>query len=181
MEDKRKNNFYEKKELIYQNRKMLICKNIINDEKKCKYGDKCAFAHSLKEQKLLPIRKRAYDIISGNNDLTNIDLSKDRELYSTLVQLSKVCFDCDAGKCTGGYNCRNGAIDSLHQVCFDDLTSGNCRKEKCNLIHLTKRGLKPFIKMQQTNLIKKIEINEFALEISDDEDLEVEKSIFEGI
>jgi hypothetical protein len=179
--DYRKNEMDKKRDLITHNKKILLCRNIIGDEKKCKYMDKCAFAHSLKEQKLLPIRKQAYDIINGDQDLSHIDLSKNRELYNTLEQLTKVCNACEYGKCTGGYNCRNGAIDCLHQVCFEDLTYGNCKRENCMAVHLTKRGLKPFIKIQQTNLIAKkvVVANEFLLEVSDD-DSDIETSIFDN-
>lgn len=173
-----------KKPLVYQNRKTLLCKNILSGDRKCKYIEKCAFAHSLKEQKLVPIRKTAYDIINGNQDLSNIDLTKNRELFKTLEQLTKVCQICNVGNCTGGYNCRNGAIDILHQVCYNDLVFGNCIKKDCECVHLTKRGLKPNIKVQCFNVLKKKEKeeekNKFYLEISDD-DSDIEKSIFDYV
>lgn len=121
------------------NVKKMLCNNIL-EYGTCHYGDKCMYAHSLSEQNVDPIRKKAYDIIL---DKEKISYKPDKELSRTLLQLTKVCDDCDKKKCSGGYNCKYGVIDKKYQICADDLRYGICYNETCNCIHLTNKGLIP--------------------------------------
>jgi len=134
------------------NMKKILCYNIISG-KKCNYNNKCLYAHNLSEQNIDPIRVIAYDIIKDNTkDLSNINLIENNKLYETLCQLTKVCTSCEKKMCSGGYNCRNGAISRDLKICYDDLVYGNCKYTKCNYIHLTTRGLVPYLK--QKNKLK---------------------------
>ena len=134
------------------NMKKILCYNIISG-KKCNYNNKCLYAHNLNEQNIDPIRVIAYDIIKDNTkDLSNINLIENNKLYETLCQLTKVCTSCEKKMCSGGYNCRNGAISRDLKICYDDLVYGNCKYTKCNYIHLTTRGLVPYLK--QKNKLK---------------------------
>ena len=40
----------------------MLCNNFL-EGKVCSYGDKCLYAHSIKDQNIDPIKKKAYDII----------------------------------------------------------------------------------------------------------------------
>lgn len=121
------------------NIKKILCNNIL-EFGECHYGDKCMYAHSLLEQNIDPMRKKAYDIIFDNE---NISYKPDKELGRTLLQLTKVCEDCNKKKCSGGYNCKYGVFDKKYQVCADDLRYGICYNATCNNIHLTNKGLIP--------------------------------------
>lgn len=123
--------------------KRILCYNALN--RKCLHGKNCTFAHSLMEQTKDKHREIAYDIIQNNNNLSNINLVQDKELYLTLKTLTHVCDNCIKEKCSGGYNCKFGAIDYIYQICEKDLIYGNCNI-KCDKIHLTKRGLMPYNK-----------------------------------
>ena len=124
------------------NYKKILCKNI-NSIGKCIYTNKCLYAHSIDEQNMEPIRVIAYDMIKKNDDLSHIDLTKNKQLYNNLLALSKVCQQCDEGTCTGGYNCKHGACDKIYVICQIDLNKGTC-EGGCGKIHLTKKGLTPF-------------------------------------
>ncbi len=139
--------------------KRILCFNAIKGNA-CTYGAKCMYAHSLADQKIDPIRHKVYTILKNNNDLSNINLVKDRKLFNTLTQLTKVCYHCYKGECHGGYNCRNGAISPKFKVCNDDLLYGNCRRLKCNGMHLTLRGLIPYY--IQMNKIKNNNYNNYT-------------------
>ena len=91
-------------------RKKILCQNMIKNNQ-CKYGDKCSYAHNLNEQNILPLRKRAYDIIKNNIDLNNIDLHSEENLYKTLLELTKSCKNCNNNNCIGGYNCKLGVYN----------------------------------------------------------------------
>ncbi len=125
--------------------KKILCNNFLNSIA-CKYGNKCAYAHSYDEQILDYPRKLAYDMIEIMNDLSEIDITspENKELYKVLLILTKTCNDCDKCKCAGGKNCKYGVYTRKLQVCYYDLTYGNCPNSFCKLIHLTKKGLKPF-------------------------------------
>jgi hypothetical protein len=123
--------------------KRILCYNIIKG-KECQYGDKCLYAHSLEKQKIDPIRKKIYTILKGDNNLKNINLIKDKALFQTMTQLTKVCFHCSKNNCHGGYNCRNGSINPKYKICYDDVMYGNCKNKKCFSIHLTNRGMMPY-------------------------------------
>jgi hypothetical protein len=97
----------------------------------------------LSEQNVEPARKKVLDILTMD-DLSNIDLTADREVYRNLSILTKMCDDCSRHRCTGGYNCKYGSCEPKILVCYDDLNYGNCTNTSCNYIHLTERGLKPY-------------------------------------
>lgn len=122
--------------------KKMLCINML-EKNYCSYNHKCMYAHSLQAQKKEKDRKRAYDILETTTSLKDIDLIKDTELFSTLLNLTKVCILCSNNKCQGGYNCRNGAINNKYKVCYDDIMFGNCKKMDCSAVHLTDRGLIP--------------------------------------
>lgn len=123
--------------------KRMLCINSLNN-KTCNYGDKCMYAHSVDEQRVDPIRHKVYTVLKSDYDLSNINLVNDKKLLNTLVQLSKVCYYCSKNICQGGYNCRNGATDSMYKVCYNNLMYDNCDASKCGAIHLTDRGLIPY-------------------------------------
>lgn len=134
------------------NMKKILCYNIISG-KKCNYNNKCLYAHSLSEQNIDPIRAIVYNILEDDTkNLSDINLVENNKLYETFCQLTKVCTSCEKKMCSGGYNCRNGVISRDLKICYDDLVYGNCKYTKCNYIHLTIRGLVPYLK--QKNKIK---------------------------
>jgi len=133
--------------IIDNSKKKVMCYNMLN-KKKCDYGSKCVYAHSLSEQKIMPLRHKAYTIIKTVSDLSNINLVLDNKLYEMLLQLTKVCISCSKDQCPGGYNCRYGAINAKCKICYDDLVYGNCKKSSCQFIHLTDRGLIPYFRQR---------------------------------
>ena len=118
----------------YNNTKILLCKTIITNNT-CKYGKGCVFAHSLEEQNVNPQRKIAYDIIK-NVDNIKSDILTDKNIRDALFQLTKTCHHCNEGRCTGGYNCRYGAINTEYTICRNDMMYGNCQYSKCEFLHL---------------------------------------------
>ena len=136
--------------VIGNSKKKVMCYNMLN-KKQCDYGIKCVYAHNLSEQKIIPLRHKAYTIIKTVTDLSNINLILDNKLYEMLLQLTKVCILCSKDACPGGYNCRYGAINSKCKICYDDLVYGNCKKPSCQSIHLTTRGLIPYFKQKNKN------------------------------
>ena len=128
-----------------KNFKKILCKNIIGPNKShtCTYGNKCEYAHKLEEQTVDNRRKRAYDLLLNNEDLSNINLSENHSLYRSLLELTTLCLKCDKNECTGGYNCKYGACMRKYHICQKDLNFGNC-STSCDKIHLSKRGLKSF-------------------------------------
>lgn len=135
------------------NTKKILCYNIITWGK-CNYGNKCMYAHSLDEQNIIPIRSKIYDMLKDNKSkLDDLDLIEDNDMYENLCQLTKVCTSCEKHNCSGGYNCRNGSISKDYKICYDNLVYGNCKYSKCNFIHLTDRGLIPYLKQKNKNKI----------------------------
>lgn len=132
---------------MYGNTKTILCVNMLHNNH-CNYGNKCMYAHSLKEQKINSIRYKAYSFIKTDMDLSNLDLIDNHKLYETLLQLTVVCSLCNKCLCPGGYNCRNGAVNNNTKICYDDMVYGNCRKNNCQSVHLTKKGLIPYIKQK---------------------------------
>lgn len=132
---------------VDNNLKRVLCINMLHDNK-CHYGHKCLYAHSLNDQKVDILRQKAYSIIKNNDDLGYINLMTDDKLYKTLLELTKLCVMCSKNLCPGGYNCRNGAINIKYKVCYEDLIFGNCKKNGCNAVHLTSRGLVPYTKQK---------------------------------
>lgn len=122
------------------NKKKMLCNNILYNGV-CNYNNKCMYAHNLDEQILDKFRKKAYDILNSNDDISKIDLIQDIDLYRTLIQLTKLCEKCFANQCPGGYNCKNGAISPNYVICYNDLVNGSCFRTECNYVHLTSRGL----------------------------------------
>lgn len=145
------------------NYKKILCKNV-NASGKCIYNNKCLYAHSLQEQNVEPIRIISYDMIKKNDNLSHINLSKNRQLYNNLVCLSKLCPQCNDNICTGGYNCKHGACDKKYVICQTDLNKGTC-DGKCGKIHLTTKGLIPYganiMKSSKNRPICHININDF--------------------
>jgi hypothetical protein len=128
---------------IPQNKKRVLCYSYVT-RGECPYGSKCVYAHSIKEQNIDPLRKKVYDILNNNNPLNDIDFVHDNDLYKTFLQLTRTCYGCENNTCVGGYNCKKGAINLEHTICYDDLYSGECQYgDTCDKIHLTKRRLVP--------------------------------------
>lgn len=123
--------------------KRMLC-FAINTNRPCIYGDRCTYAHNLNEQKVYSLRKRAYDIITSDCNLDDINLYESRDLYNELYTLSKLCTSCAKNTCSGGYNCKYGVLNAKYQICLDDLNTGYCRFRNCKRKHLTERGLIPF-------------------------------------
>ena len=138
--------------------KHLLCKNIMSNGS-CHYGNNCRFAHSLNEQIVEPVYKKINDIIHGNTNLTKINIYNEKELYDILLKKCKLCENCNKKKCTGGYNCRNGAINDKDIICIDDLNNGNCLIKECTKIHLTEKGLKPYMSYIMREKVKQFEYN----------------------
>ena len=138
--------------------KKILCFNMLNN-KSCGYNNKCVYAHSLSDQKIEPIRHKAYTIIKSMENLSNIDLVADPKLYEALLQLTKMCSLCNKSLCPGGYNCRNGAINMKSKICYEDFMFGNCKRTNCLAVHLTKRGFIPYNK-QKNGFKNKPEIKE---------------------
>lgn len=156
------------------NRKRLICFSIINNEK-CIYDTNCTYAHSLSEQVIDVEKKFVYQVILDKN-LMNFSFLYDTkidEIYKQLLFLTHVCDNCLEKKCTGGYNCRNGATDAVLKICKNDLLMGECLNKMVDVVvdgttldklqapnfeqcdkykgcinghHLTQRGLVPYYK-----------------------------------
>ena len=172
--------------------KHLLCKNVITNGV-CNYGDNCKFAHNIDEQIIEPIYKKAHDIIIGNNDLSKINIYNDKELYKVLLKKCSLCENCNEKSCSGGYNCRNGAINKNQVICIKDLNEGKCNNKfgKCSKVHLTERGLIPYMnyiikkETQSNNEIKLKNKNKNLNEIifsdnsSNYENISLSESIFE--
>lgn len=109
------------------NEKRLICYSIINNEK-CTYGKTCTYAHSMEEQIIDTDRKYIYQIMLDKNLMSFYSLSSDKidDIYRQLLFFTHVCNRCLKNKCTGGFNCRNGACDISLKLCKNDLLTGEC-------------------------------------------------------
>jgi hypothetical protein len=116
---------YQKKDKVY---KKTMCKNIANYNN-CTQGFNCHFAHSLDEQVVDNDRKYVYDILNSNVDLSDINLSENKILYEILKILTNLCSRCLENRCTGGYNCRNGACLEKYHICSKDLNYGFCNDQ----------------------------------------------------
>lgn len=128
---------------LLQNKKRVLCYSYVT-RGECPYGIKCVYAHSIKEQNIDPLRKKVYDILNNNIPLNDIDFVHDNELYKTFLQLTRTCYGCENNMCVGGYNCKKGAINLEHTICYDDMYNGECQYgDTCDKIHLTKRRLVP--------------------------------------
>lgn len=145
MDKQNKNNF-----------KKLLCYNIVNDLK-CVYKNKCMFAHKLEEQIKEPMREYINDMIFIMNDLSNVNIKDNKELFNELMIFTKECKNCMNNKCPGGYNCKFGVCIKSLKICYNDLLNGKCIMElkeenlncknikRCaNGIHLTEKNLIPY-------------------------------------
>ena len=128
-----------------------MCQNFITNNN-CTYGDKCVYAHNLREQKIDVRRKKILEIILSDENLDKYNPSINKDIYKELQNFTKLCTDCENGKCTGGYNCKFGSPDKKYLICYDDINYGNCLLENCSKIHLTKRGLKPMYNNIYSNI-----------------------------
>jgi hypothetical protein len=130
------------------NYKKILCYNFLNDDK-CIYGNKCMFAHSLKEQIKNKNRKKIISIIENEIvDLSFFSVLYDENLYNDMIIFTKECNKCLEKKCNGGYNCKNGVCLLNLKICKNDLLYGNCVNEMdnnycCQGIHLSKKNLIP--------------------------------------
>jgi hypothetical protein len=130
------------------NYKKILCYNILNNEK-CIYGNKCMFAHSLKEQIKNKNKKKIIEIIENKIiDLSYFSVVNDDNLYNDMLIFTKECNNCIENKCNGGYNCKNGVCLMNLKICKNDLLYGNCCNELndnycCHGIHLSKKNLIP--------------------------------------
>lgn len=155
-------NNYNTNKYDVNNCKKILCYNVINN-KACTYGNKCMYAHTLAEQRIEPLRHKAYMILKNNNNLSKLDLVNDEKLFKTLLQLTRICMTCAKNMCPGGYNCRNGAIGPNFRICYNDLMSGNCNKMNCQSIHLTERKLVPYnLQKKMANMTKYNSSDEFS-------------------
>ena len=124
-----------------KNIKKILCENILNTGK-CMYKKTCTYAHKLSEQNVDADRKIILDILQSGKSLKKLDLTKNQHILETLLQFTKMCNKCETNKCAGGYNCKYGAPLKHLVVCKTDLLEGTCKK--CDKIHLTKYGMKPY-------------------------------------
>ena len=143
-----KNLIYQKKDKVY---KKTMCKNVANYNT-CSQGENCHFAHSLDEQVIDNDRKYVYNLLNDTTDLSDINLNENKSLYDILKILTNICSKCLENHCTGGYNCRNGSCIKKYQLCARDLNYGFCNDQNCDLIHLSKRNLKPFYNKKNEEL-----------------------------
>ena len=139
-----------------QNFKKLLCYNMVNNSK-CMYKNKCMFAHTLEEQIKEPIRQYIYNMIYVWEDLSNVNINEDKNLFDELILLSKECKNCMCKKCPGGYNCKFGVCLRQNKICYNDIMYGKCYNMlietsengmiiyRCiNGIHLTEKKLIPY-------------------------------------
>ncbi len=136
----------QKDDFVYEenyNKKKILCNSFLKNEE-CQYDSKCLYAHSYEEQKMDKIRKKAYDIIQNEFDLSYLDFTNNDEnnyeILKNLQTLTKVCQECIKKNCAGGVNCKFGTYTPLLQVCSDDMMNGKCSNTECNKVHLTRRG-----------------------------------------
>lgn len=189
---------YEKKEKKI-NHKKILCQNIILHGI-CTYTDRCLYAHTIEEQKIDIKRKKIFDLIDLNTDLSFIDVNKHKDIYKDFLLFTKPCLDCVNNKCNGGNNCKFGSPFIKYIICYDDLNYGVCDNTNCDRNHLTKRGLKPIynnistilnqpvinnikmIKPVINNLLLLNNLNKLTINFLNDEsdlsDEECDKSIF---
>lgn len=101
--------------------KRLICYSTFNNEK-CNYGIGCIYAHNYEEQYIDTDKKQLYKIIF-DNDLSSY---QSEDFYKSLFFLTINCDKCFEHKCSGGYNCKNGAPTNFLRICKNDLLTGEC-------------------------------------------------------
>lgn len=158
-------------EISDDKKKTVMCSNILMYGK-CKYNDKCDYAHTLSEQIVEPIRRLIYDILMDQN--LKIDMKQiDDKVYNILLQFTNICNECSNNKCAGGMNCRYGVFDKRYQVCIDDLREGVCYTVTCNKLHLTTRGLLSMKEYKINNIVvnrKSKNIDDFDKQLNKNND-----------
>jgi len=112
------------------------------------------FAHNIEEQKKESNREFIYNMIYIWNNLSNININENKDLFSELIIYTKECKNCINKKCSGGYNCKFGACLKELRICHNDLINGKCNyplkseskviKRCINGIHLTEKDLIPY-------------------------------------
>jgi hypothetical protein len=115
------------------------------------------FAHTLDEQIKEPIRIYIHNMLNIWEDLSEINLNEDKNLFDELLILTKECKNCVNKKCPGGYNCKFGVCLRENKICYNDLMYGKCYNMlmetnlnnnilyKCiNGIHLSEKKLIPY-------------------------------------
>jgi hypothetical protein len=109
------------------NEKRLLCFSVLNNQI-CSFRNKCTYAHDLDEQIIDIDRKFVYQIVLDNNlmDFFSITNPKTDEIYKALLLMTQVCDNCINGRCTGGYNCKHGVLDTSLKLCKNDLMMGEC-------------------------------------------------------
>lgn len=100
--------------------KRLLCYSIISSDR-CAFGNYCTYAHSFEDQVLDDTRKKAYELMALD-DMSQMG----KEDYDLLFPLVHFCDRCLKKKCTGGYNCRNGAFIPTVKICKNDFCTGSC-------------------------------------------------------
>lgn len=133
----------EQSKITKTNKNRILCRNMIKFGK-CNYKNKCIYSHSIETQTKDPLRKKVYEMIIDNNNLSDINIVKNKSLFNTIKQLTKVCKKCIVQECPGGYNCKFGVFDKKYQLCYIDVMSGRCLNLDCKLVHLTKKNFVPY-------------------------------------
>ena len=80
-----KNDYTKTINIKSENIKKMLCKNMIQNGS-CHYGKECMYAHSLDEQNVIPLRKKVYDILKNNDDLSQINLHDDIDIYNSDIK-----------------------------------------------------------------------------------------------
>ncbi len=119
----------------------VLCKSVCN-KSNCRYGEKCMYAHNIKQQVIDNFNYEIYMKILTNELLDNILLTnrKTSIIYKKFYSLTNLCELCINKKCTGGFNCKSGAYCQDLLVCYDDFLYGKCDKtvSKINYSNLIK-------------------------------------------
>jgi hypothetical protein len=133
-----------------KHRRRVLCQSFLENVE-CRYGENCKFANSLEEQVVDNDKKEVIDILlNEKQDLKHIDLVDNKILHQNLIRMTTMCTACEKGICKWGYNCNKGACNKKSLVCERDLGDGRCENKECCAVHLTKRGLIPYIKQLET-------------------------------
>ena len=83
----------KKKQIVHTEKnsnKKILCFNVLNVNL-CIYGNKCMYAHSLKEQTMNDNRRIVYDMLQMK-DLSHINLLTDVQLCEDLTTLTTCIF-----------------------------------------------------------------------------------------
>jgi hypothetical protein len=147
------------------NYKKLLCARFLND-KYCKYGDKCIYAHSREEQAIDSIRRHVLNcMICKTYD--KIDLKNERQ-YLELLRYATVCDKCENNTCIGGYNCANGTVDKKFMICKDNLI--NICNNNCGKIHIREQS-KDIKKIRSYRYINTGDNNSTPVIVEDDDEI----------